>query len=270
MKKHALLLLLAGFAPALFAQAPAPDAPAELKVPLNAIGKDVADKVKAERDKIKAETPVLMIGDSMMRLLGGKMEAGFKKADVQPATAFSSLGSGLVRSSVFDWTAKINELLNGSDTAEGLHPKTVFVVLGTNDRQTIELVGGGTIAYEAAEWPAEYARRISGVMDQLIEGKVDTVVWLLLPPMKAAAHQEHAALVNKLVTEAASAENRRDKVFLYDLGPVLSKKPGEFTGTIMAKDLRAVTVRDPDGVHLTADGAKIVSSAILQDIFGKK
>ena len=56
------------------------------------------------------DTPVLMVGDSMMRLLGVAMEKQCKKAGIQPAVSFSSLGSGLVRPNVFDWNAKIDEL----------------------------------------------------------------------------------------------------------------------------------------------------------------
>ena len=86
-----------------------------------------------EKEKIPTpETPVLMIGDSMMRLLGHEMEKVFKKANVQPAVAFSSLGSGLVRPSAFDWTAKIHELIATNE------PHTVFVCLGANDRSPAE------------------------------------------------------------------------------------------------------------------------------------
>lgn len=218
----------------------------------------------ADKDKQKSadiptpETPVLAIGDSMMRILGNQIEKKFKEAEIEPVVAFSSLGSGLVRPMVFDWTAKIKELL------EANKPKTVFVALGTNDRQTLEAVDGSQIPYGNSEWEPEYAKRIGAVMDQLIEGGVTRVVWLLLPRMKAPANQEHAELLNAVVTREAQAESRKDKVSLLDLGTLLSRNPKKYSAGVMSPTGEFITVRDPDGVHLTADGAKLVASAIIR------
>ena len=236
------LLLAASFAGA--ADAAAPAAPAAPATP---------------------ETPLLMVGDSMMRLLGVAMEKQFKKAGVQPATAFSSLGSGLVRPSAFDWTAKIEELIATN------HPKTVFVALGTNDRQAIEMNGGSVVKYESADlWRATYSKCIGGVMDQLIKGGVTRVVWMLLPDMNDNATQEHAQLVNTIIREQAADETRKDFVTLLDLGTILSKRPGKFTRYMMDSTGKSLTVRDPDGVHLSVDGAKLVAQSILKKYWNKK
>ena len=207
--------------------------------------------------------PVLMIGDSMMRLLGTAMEKAFKKAGVQPAVAFSSLGSGLVRPAVFDWNAKIAELV-----AEN-KPKTVFVCLGANDRQAIEGEEGGIILYGKPEWEPAYAKRVGAVMDQLVDGGATRIVWLKLPVMKDPVNQAHADLVNAIVEREAAAENRKDKVTLFDLGPVLSRRPGTYTQYLMSPQGQALSVRDPDGVHLTNEGGKIVAAAILKAFWKK-
>ena len=210
------------------------------------------------------DAPVLMIGDSMMRLLGHEMEKTFKKAGVQPAVAFSSLGSGLVRPSVFDWNAKVDELLTAHK------PKTVFVAIGTNDRQAIEAEGIGTIRYEnAAQWRDAYSKCIGGLMDRLVAGGVTRVVWMLLPDMNDTAVQEHAQLVNEIVREQAVVGNRGEAVTLLDLGAILSRRPGKFTRYLMSPDGRSLAVRDPDGVHLSVDGAKFVAQAILKRYWGK-
>ncbi len=219
----------------------------------------------AKEEKLpKPDKPVLMIGDSMMRLLGHEMEKAFKKADIQPAVSFSSLGSGLVRPSAFDWTAKITELL-----AEN-QPRTVFVCLGANDRQPIEIAGGGIVRYEdAAEWRATYSKIIGGVMDQLVEGGVTRVFWMLLPDMKDSVNQEHAKLVNEIVTEQAADEKRKDIVKLYDLASALSRRPGKYSQYMMSPEGQSLTVRDPDGVHLSVDGSKLVAKKVLKDFWGK-
>lgn len=226
----------------------------------------VSDSVIAEAlpERVPVpDTPVMMMGDSMMRLLGAAMEKAFRKADVQPAVAFSSLGSGLVRPTVFNWSAKTAELL------EEHHPKTVFVTLGTNDKQPIEGEEGGIILYGRPEWAIAYAERIGGLMDQLLAGGVTRVVWFRLPPMKEAVNQVHADLVNEIVEREAKTEARAGKVTVFDLGVILSRRSGTFTQYLMDPQQGPVSVRDPDGVHLTNEGGKIVAAAVLKAFWGK-
>lgn len=231
---------------------------------LVAISSTAATPKSGAEEKIPTpDSPVLMAGDSMMRLLGTAMEKAFKKAGVQPAAAFSSLGSGLVRPTVFDWTAKTAELL-----AEH-KPRTVFVCLGTNDRQPVEDAAGQVVIYGKPEWEAAYSQRVGAMMDQLIDGGVSRVVWMLLPPMKEPVSQAHADLVNAIVRREADVESRRDKVTVFDLGEVLCRRPGVYTQYLMSPQGQALSVRDPDGVHLTNEGGKIVAAAVLKRFWKK-
>lgn len=225
-----------------------------------------AAPASAEGESIPTpDTPILMIGDSMMRLLGHEMEKTFKKAGIQPAVSFSSLGSGLVRPSVFNWNAKIDELI-----AEH-KPATVFVAIGTNDRQAIETEGGGLIRYENVdEWRAAYSKCIGGVMDRLIAGGAKRIIWMLLPYMNETATQEHATLVNEIAREQAAAESRKDIVTLLDLGAMLSTRAGKFSRYVTDRKTGAtITVRDPDGVHLSVEGGKYVSRKVLETYWKK-
>lgn len=230
-----------------------------------ALGSFVAPAPAQEEPIPTPDTPILMIGDSMMRLLGHEMEKAFKKAGIQPAVSFSSLGSGLVRPTVFDWNAKIDELIVQHK------PATVFVAIGTNDRQAIETEGGGTIRYENAdEWRAAYSKCIGGVMDRLAAGGVKRIIWMLLPIMKEPATQEHAQLVNEIVTEQAAADKRKDVITLLDLGQMLSTRAGKFSRYVTDKKTGdTITVRDPDGVHLSVEGGKYVSKKILEKYWKK-
>lgn len=216
-----------------------------------------------KNEKGKPDTPVLMIGDSMMRILGATMEKEFKKADIQPAVAFSSLGSGLVRPAVFNWTDKINELITNNN------PKTVFIALGTNDRQALE-AENGVINYGHPDWRPAYTKRIDSVMDQFINAGATRIVWFLLPPMKEAANQEHASLVNEIVTAEAATEERKDYVETFDMGRVLCRRPGIYSQNLMSPTGQALTVRDPDGVHLTREGAKVIAREVLKYYWNKK
>lgn len=209
----------------------------------------------------QGSTPVLMVGDSMMRILGANMEKEFRQAGIQPAVAFSSLGSGLVRPSVFNWFTRLDELLKENQ------PKTVFVALGTNDKQALETEEGAIIPYGGPAWEAAYRQCLARFMDQLLAADVDLVVWFLLPPMKDPAVQEHAQTVNRIATELASEDARKEKIFLFDMASCFSRTPGKYSQYMMDQSGAAITVRDPDGIHLAVGGAKAVAKACVKNFY---
>ncbi|MBR4190800.1 MAG: DUF459 domain-containing protein [Kiritimatiellae bacterium] len=209
----------------------------------------------------QGSTPVLMVGDSMMRILGANMEKEFRQAGIQPAVAFSSLGSGLVRPSVFNWFNRLDELLKENK------PETVFVALGTNDKQALETEDGAIVPYGGPAWESAYRECIARFMDQLLAADVDLVVWFLLPPMKDPAVQEHAQIVNRIATELAGEEARKDKFFLYDMASCFSRKPGVYSQYMMDQSGAAIMVRDPDGIHLAVGGAKAVAKACVKNFY---
>lgn len=207
------------------------------------------------------EPPVLMIGDSMMRLLGIAMEKELNAAGIQPAVSFSSLASGLARMDAFDWFAKVDELMNEHK------PATVVVSLGANDRQSLKDISGRVVQFGTPEWEAEYALRVGRIMDDLLKGGAKRVVWLLLPDMRDPAQQEYAKSVNALFVREIEVETRKDKIVTFDMGPLLSRRPGQFSLYVMAPNGAALTVRDTDGVHLTNPGAQRVAQAIVKNFF---
>lgn len=199
---------------------------------------------------------VLVVGDSMMRLLGTELEKEFaaKQPNVS-VTSFSSLGSGLVRQDSFDWPMKISELVQAKK------PSVVIISLGANDRQSLSSAAGEKLLPGTREWSVEYGHRLGQIMDLLITGGVKHVVWLQLPDMKTEQHQQHALEVNRLVAEAAA---QRPQMVLFETASVLARKPGKFVSYVMGRDGSVITVRDSDGVHLSADGAKRLAQAIVQ------
>ena len=87
--------------------------------------------------------------------------------------------------------------------------------------------------------------------------------------MKDAVNQEHAQLVNEVVKEQAADEKRKDIVHLYDLASALSRRPGKYTQYMMSPTGQSLTVRDPDGVHLSVEGGKMVAQKILKEFWEK-
>jgi len=202
--------------------------------------------------------PVLMIGDSMMRLLGIAMEKELKAAGIQPAASFSSLASGLARMDAFDWFAKVDALMKEHK------PATVIVTLGANDRQSLKDTSGRVVPFGSPEWEKDYALRVGRIMDELLKGGATRVVWLLLPDMREPVQQEYAQFVNGIFAQQKAAEARKDKVVLFDMAPLLSRKPGMFSLYVMAPNGAVLTVRDTDGIHLTNPGAQRVAQSLVK------
>jgi uncharacterized protein len=210
-------------------------------------------------DAGKALSPVLLIGDSMMRLPGMAVERELaRRMPSIKAHTFSGIGTGLARLDAFDWLAKIEELC-------ALHtPKVAVVALGANDRQPMQIAESHSVVQpDSAEWDAEYAARIARTMDLFISKGCEKVIWLLLPPMRDPVVHEHAMKLNQLATAAAAA---RPKVTLYDVGSLfVDRRTSGFTERMIdPTNASAVVVRERDGIHLSPQGARMLATALVE------
>ncbi|MBP7275857.1 MAG: DUF459 domain-containing protein [Kiritimatiellae bacterium] len=203
-------------------------------------------------------SPVLLVGDSMMRMPGTAMERQLKRIPDIQAFVYSGIGTGLARLDAFDWMAKLDALC-----AEH-KPKVAVVALGANDRQPMKLPHGTEIVQPGTpEWDAEYARRIGTAMDHLIAGGCERVIWLLLPPMREPQVSEFAKHVNTLIVSEAE---RRPKVIAHDFSPlVVDRRTGGFTERVMdPKTAAAIRIRETDGIHLSADGSRLLATSLIE------
>lgn len=210
-----------------------------------------------EKLKANEREPVLMLGDSMMRLLSRAMERELKKEKIE-ASSFSSIGSGLARLDALDWFAKIEQIM------QERKPSTVVITLGANDRQALRDAKGSVFQFGTAEWREEYASRIALAMDALIDNGAKRVIWLGLPDMKEGIQQDFAELANELYQEQAAVESRKDKLVVFDTRPVVVRTPGTYSAYIMSPRGEALTVRDVDGIHLTTVGARLVAESLVK------
>jgi hypothetical protein len=206
-----------------------------------------------------AASPVLLLGDSMMRLPGQAMERELARLPGIEAHSFSGIGTGLARLDAFDWLGKIDELC-----AEH-RPKVAVVALGANDRQPMKLPGLGEVVQPgSAQWNEEYAARIGQAMDRLAAGGCDRIIWLLLPPMRDSVVDAFAQNVNQAIGAEAA---RRPGVTAHDFTPLVAdRRTGGYTDRIMdPQTAAAIRVRDPDGIHLTPDGARLLATALIRE-----
>ncbi|NCA82207.1 MAG: DUF459 domain-containing protein [Opitutae bacterium] len=205
-----------------------------------------------------ATSPVLLIGDSMMRLPARALERELAKTPGIDVATFSGIGTGLARLDAFDWLAKIDELC-----AER-RPKVAVVALGANDRQPMMLEGLGLVHPGTPEWDAEYSARVGRAMDRLLAGGCEKIVWLQLPPMREAVVAEFAGRINAIVAAQAAL---RPAVVAHDFSALVAdRRTGGFTERRMDPlTAAAIPVRDVDGIHLAPDGARLLAAALIKE-----
>lgn len=204
-------------------------------------------------------TPVLLIGDSMMKLPGFAMERELAKLPGIEAHSYAGIGTGLARLDAFDWMAKIDELCAAQK------PRVAVVALGANDRQPMLLSEGrGVVQPGTSEWEEEYGRRLGLAMDRLHDGGCRQIIWLRLPPMRDPAVNEFAQRINELVSSQAAC---RPFVRVHDFNKLVAdRRTGGFTERMMDPQTAApIHVRERDGIHLSPEGSRILAMALIEE-----
>jgi hypothetical protein len=108
-------------------------------------------------------------------------------------------------------------------------------------------------------WIAEYARRAREMMRAYARGGRARVYWLLLPAPRDGFFRETFPAVNAGLRQAAAG--LEDDVRLIELDKVFT--PGGLYRKSMRIDGKLVRVRQRDGVHLSAPGAKLAARVVV-------
>jgi hypothetical protein len=197
---------------------------------------------------------VLLAGDSMMREYGGAIEE-LADADLTSVTLDYRVSSGLSRPDFFDWPSRLARYLDESP------PEAVVLLFGTNDHQDVE-VDGEILQADSPEWLAEYHRRVALVMDLLHRPGL-TVTWIALPAMRSADFSAAMQALNAVYR--AEAESRPwVRVVAGDSS--IAGPDGGYTALLAGEDGVDVSMRQEDGVHLSAAGADRAAVAIWDDV----
>ena len=214
---------------------------------------------KAVEPSINAATPqrVLIMGDSMMRLLSHSLERELAKHPGVTTTTFTSLGSGLARLDAFDWLGKMRSAM------DEVKPDTVIVALGTNDKQALQADGSAVVQPGDPAWNTEYTRRVGAAMDILVRGGARQVFWMELPDMRVDRNQADAMEINAVFRQEAGM---RPAIHIFETKSVLSRKPGTYSPYLIGRDGLPLAVRDADGVHLSRAGADLTAGKLTAAI----
>ena len=173
------------------------------------------------------ELVVLVAGDSLARNIATAMKS--RRTVGVEVHGDINPGRALTKSDGFDWLRHAGEAI-------------------------------GSVSCCASDWVNLLAARQRAVMDGYGSGGAARVYWSTLwapgPPVASREPvwaAENAALVTAVATDSAQ---------IFDAAALIS--PGfVFSASMMWQGV-ATTVRDPDGIHLTRAGGRVVAEALLE------
>ena len=214
----------------------------------------------------KAEPPrelktVLVTGDSLAQPLDAEMARRLADDGVRTIRDVN-VGTGISKTDLLDWGK-----LSAKQVADD-EPDAVVVFIGANEGFPMPGTRGRKVQCCGPEWAAAYATRVRQMMRTYRQDGTPRVYWLTLPFPREKSRQEIARAVNAAIEVAAGPY--RAQVRPLDMVPVFTPD-GRYRDAVDSGGRKRV-VRDPDGIHLNGDGAKLAADRVQQAIardFGK-
>lgn len=199
---------------------------------------------------------VLLIGDSnFFGPLGHTLRKDFLRKGYHVKLR-GKPSSGLARPEFFDWFAEAERLI------EEFRPTLVIAMLGANDVQRITWPQFGDRVQwdEEARWRRAYAGRYREFA-RFLSARVPEVV--LLSPTNRGWDSARAA-----VTRVREVQRRAVRglpgVHWIDMFPLSSNEDGSWLSTGEDARGKRIWYRQPDRIHLTKAGGKVVGTRVLE------
>ena len=192
---------------------------------------------------------VLVTGDSMATPLDTEIAKQMSGRDGVKVIREPHLGTGISKSLLVDWGK-----LSAQQTDEQ-KPDAIVVFIGANEGFAMPGPGGKDVECCGPQYAAVYANRVRRMMDTYRQKGAARVYWLTLPTPRGKDRREVARTVNAAIQVAA--EPLRSTVRVFDTVPVFT--PGAKYRDAMDGKI----VRQADGIHLNAAGAKIAAAHVL-------
>jgi lysophospholipase L1-like esterase len=193
---------------------------------------------------------LLATGDSEIQGIDEDLAAGLPSVGV---TSEAHISTGISKPQMFDWVAR------AAVQARSLHPDVTAVYIGANDGFALPAASGRLVLCCGPAWVEAFARRTRSMMASYARGGAGRVYWFTLPAPRDGAAAGVFRAINRAYLEAAAA--LPDLVRILDIRPVFT--PGGTYRDSMYYQGRYVTVREPDGYHLSSGGNQIATSILI-------
>jgi hypothetical protein len=223
-----------------------------------AVSPDSFDPVElgAKPKPPRALDKLLVTGDSLAMPLDVEMARRLAESDNGVEVERDPhVGTGISKTGLVDWGK-----LSTEHVAER-EPDATVVFIGANEGFAMPGADGEELECCGPAWAAEYAYRVRRMMNTYRQAGEARVYWLTLPLPRDRDFQEVARSVNAAIRVAA--EPYRAHVRVLDMAALFT--PSGYRDA-MEVDGRRQIVRDPDGIHLNAEGAELAADVVLEAV----
>jgi hypothetical protein len=189
---------------------------------------------------------LLATGDSMIQIVDTYLKERLAKRGIG-VRSDARISTGLSKPFLLNWPR-----LAGRQ-ARKLHPDVTVVFIGANDGfpfGNVDCCGGA--------WVDAYAKRVEAMMRSYTRQNRGLVYWLTLPAPQPAQWRPVYPAVNRAIKRAAARVGGSTRVL--DIARTFT--PGYHFRRSMVWHGHRQTVRQPDGVHLSPNGASITETLI--------
>lgn len=219
-------------------------APQQQSRPRRAVQPTPPPPAKPAVPKADNATRVLVIGDSLAVDLGEALQRLYSDDPNLVVSDKAIAASGFVRSDYYDWQAVMAKHIADNDF------DVLVVMLGINDRQSIDQPNGLSLKPLTDDWITAYKAQLTSFMDE-VRASGKPVIWVGLPPMQAPTYSAAISQISgiqRLVAIAGGA----DFIDIYDR---LVDDNGDYTATGPDITGQQVRIRNSDGIHFTNAGS---------------
>lgn len=197
---------------------------------------------------------VVLAGDSMMAvgLSAELMREAAGNKNLRIVKAFRS-GTGLARPEVFNWMDEYPAMLGK------VKPDVVIVAIGANDGQGF-VVDRKVLPYGSEGWLKVYQERIAEFL-AMVEDGGPRVVWIGLPPMRGHIYDEKINDLNRITYTVVS---QSPQATWWNPVSYVGDDAGKYREYVTLDDGNTIKIRSSDGIHLSDEGAGLLTSVLLK------
>jgi lysophospholipase L1-like esterase len=195
---------------------------------------------------------LLVTGDSMSQPLDAELARRLADEGGVQTVRDAHLGTAISRTDLIDWGAL------SVRHATKVKPDAVVMFIGANDAYPMPGPGGKTVNCCGPQWAALYASRVRRMMETYRRDGAARVYWLTLPMPRSGPRQMVARTVNAAI--GVAAQPYRSQVRVLDMANLFT--PGGHYRAAMTVDGKQTIVRNPDGIHLNAAGARLAAELV--------
>jgi uncharacterized protein len=193
---------------------------------------------------------IMMVGDSVMGDIAFSMKRLAKKDTQWQVLDYHKVSSGLSNQEYYNWPKVFEQLSND------FKPNYVVMFLGTNDAQGI-IDNKKGYAFRNDSWANIYTQRMQKMLD-IAKSHNIKVIWIQLPRMQKTDFDSKIEYIESIQEKLITSQDNIPFVKVNDVfAPQGHYSPSIKLGT------RSLSLRAPDGIHLSSEGANQVADKVM-------